>query len=33
MRVQFPNAKYGQPQQRADFFKRAEERLAALPGR
>ena len=32
MRVQLPNAKYGQPQQRADFFKRAEERLAALPG-
>ncbi|MFN2622316.1 MAG: ADOP family duplicated permease [Chthoniobacterales bacterium] len=32
MRVQLPNAKYGQPEQRADFFKRAEERLAALPG-
>jgi putative ABC transport system permease protein len=32
MRVQLPSAKYGQPQQRADFFKRAEERLAALPG-
>jgi len=32
MRVQLPMAKYGQPQQRADFFKRAEERLAALPG-
>jgi putative ABC transport system permease protein len=32
MRVQLPGAKYGQPQQRAEFFKRAEERLAALPG-
>jgi putative ABC transport system permease protein len=32
MRVQLPSAKYGQPQQRAEFFKRAEERLAALPG-
>jgi len=32
MRVQLPSAKYGEPQQRADFFKRAEERLAALPG-
>jgi putative ABC transport system permease protein len=32
MRVQLPMAKYGQPQQRADFFKRAEERLATLPG-
>jgi putative ABC transport system permease protein len=32
MRVQLPNAKYGEPPQRADFFKRAEERLAALPG-
>ncbi len=32
MRVQLPAAKYGQPQQRAEFFKRAEERLAALPG-
>ncbi|HXM33055.1 MAG TPA: ABC transporter permease [Chthoniobacterales bacterium] len=32
MRVQLPLAKYGQPQQRAEFFKRAEERLAALPG-
>jgi putative ABC transport system permease protein len=32
MRVQLPAAKYGQPQQRADFFKRAEERLAVLPG-
>jgi putative ABC transport system permease protein len=32
MRVQLPSAKYGQPQQRADFFKRAEERIAALPG-
>jgi putative ABC transport system permease protein len=32
MRVQLPMAKYGQPQERADFFKRAEERLAALPG-
>jgi putative ABC transport system permease protein len=32
MRVQLPAAKYGQPQQRADFFKRAEDRLATLPG-
>ena len=32
MRVQLPAAKYGQPQQRAEFFKRAEERLAVLPG-
>ena len=32
MRVQLPSAKYAEPQQRADFFKRAEERLAALPG-
>ncbi len=32
MRVQLPSAKYGEPLQRADFFKRAEERLAALPG-
>jgi putative ABC transport system permease protein len=32
MRVQLPNARYGQPQQRADFFKRAEERLISLPG-
>jgi putative ABC transport system permease protein len=32
MRVQLPIAKYPQPQQRAGFFKRAQERLAALPG-
>jgi putative ABC transport system permease protein len=32
MRVQLPAAKYGQPQQRADFFKRAEERISTLPG-
>jgi len=32
MRVQLPTAKYQQPQQRAEFFKRAQERLAALPG-
>jgi putative ABC transport system permease protein len=32
MRVQLPAAKYGEPQQRADFFKRAEERLTTLPG-
>jgi putative ABC transport system permease protein len=32
MRVQLPGAKYREPQQRADFFKRAQERIAALPG-
>ncbi len=32
MRVQLPMAKYREPQQRAAFFRRAEERLAALPG-
>jgi putative ABC transport system permease protein len=32
MRVQLPMAKYREPQQRAEFFKRAQERLAALPG-
>jgi putative ABC transport system permease protein len=32
MRVQIPIAKYQQPVQRAEFFKRAQERLAALPG-
>jgi putative ABC transport system permease protein len=32
MRVQLPTAKYQQPAQRAEFFKRAQERLAALPG-
>jgi putative ABC transport system permease protein len=32
MRVQLPSAKYGEPQQRAEFFKRAQERLATLPG-
>lgn len=32
MRVQLPTAKYPQPAQRAEFFKRAQERLAALPG-
>ncbi len=32
MRVQLPTAKYREPQQRAEFFKRAQERLAALPG-
>jgi putative ABC transport system permease protein len=32
MRVQLPMAKYREPQQRAEFFKRAQERLTALPG-
>jgi putative ABC transport system permease protein len=32
LRVQLPIAKYREPQQRAEFFKRAQERLAALPG-
>jgi putative ABC transport system permease protein len=32
LRVQLPMAKYREPQQRAEFFKRAQERLAALPG-
>lgn len=32
MRVQLPMAKYREPQQRAEFFRRAQERLAALPG-
>ena len=32
MRVQLPTLKYTEPAQRADFFKRAEARLAALPG-
>jgi putative ABC transport system permease protein len=31
MRIQLPMAKYPQPQQRADFFKRAQEHLGALP--
>ncbi len=32
LRVQLPMAKYREPQQRAEFFKRAQERLATLPG-
>jgi putative ABC transport system permease protein len=32
LRVQLPMAKYREPQQRAEFFKRAQERLTALPG-
>jgi putative ABC transport system permease protein len=32
LRVQLPMAKYREPEQRAEFFKRAQERLAALPG-
>ncbi|HKP93560.1 MAG TPA: ABC transporter permease [Chthoniobacterales bacterium] len=32
LRVQLPMAKYPEPQQRAEFFKRAEERLQTLPG-
>ena len=32
MRVQLPTAKYRQPEQRVEFFKRAQERIAALPG-
>jgi len=32
MRVQLPMAKYREPQQRSEFFKRAQERFAALPG-
>ena len=32
LRVQLPMAKYREPQQRAEFFKRAQERLASLPG-
>jgi len=32
LRVQLPMAKYREPQQRAEFFKRAQERLTALAG-
>ncbi|MDQ3546470.1 MAG: ABC transporter permease [Verrucomicrobiota bacterium] len=32
MRVQLPRKNYGEPHQILDFFKRAEERIAALPG-
>jgi putative ABC transport system permease protein len=32
LRVQLPMAKYREPQQRTEFFKRAQERLATLPG-
>ena len=32
LRVQLPMAKYREPQQRAEFFRRAQERLATLPG-
>ena len=32
LRVQLPIRKYAEPRQRAEFFKRAEERIATLPG-
>ncbi|MBA3881580.1 MAG: ABC transporter permease [Chthoniobacterales bacterium] len=32
MRLQLPRKNYGEPHQILDFFKRAEERIAALPG-
>ena len=32
MRVQLPRAKYAEPHQKVEFFKQAEQRIAALPG-
>ena len=32
MRAQLPRKKYSEPHQIVDFFKQAQERIAALPG-
>ncbi|HEX8680185.1 MAG TPA: ABC transporter permease, partial [Chthoniobacterales bacterium] len=32
MRVQLPRTKYAEPHQKVDFFKQAQQRIAALPG-